>query len=211
MTDLATPPPALGLRARKKQRTEADLRTAALRLATERGFDHVTIDDIAAEVEISKTTFYRYFDSKEDALLGKSADKAEGLAAALAERPADEPTMVAVRMAMMTFVRSYEHDRDRSLAVGRLLRSTPSLQARNLEHQAAFEAVLAAFVRTRLDGTAPTDPELRARVVAAIIVATIRSTIDYWRDTEGVDHLHDVLDSALAMLAEDRTDLTAPA
>ena len=201
---------ALGLRERKKLRTERDLQDATLRLAIERGFDQVTIDDIAAEVEVSKTTFYRYFETKEDALLGKSSHKADGLADALAERPADEPTMVAVRTAMMSFVRSYEHDRDRSLAVGRLIRTTPSLQARNLEHQAAFESVLADFVRTRLEAGAPPDPELRSRVVAAIIVATIRSAIDHWRDTDGAEHLHDVMDASLAMLAEDRAALSTP-
>jgi AcrR family transcriptional regulator len=205
-----TPQPTMGLRERKKLRTEADLGAATLRLAIERGFDQVTIDDIAADAEVSKTTFYRYFDSKEDALLGRSAEKADGLRAALAERPADEPTMVAVRTAVMTFVRSYEHDRERSLAVGRVLRSTPSLEARNLEHQAAFEAVLADFVRDRLEPGSQPDPELRAKVVAAIIVATIRSAIDHWRDTDGADHLHDVMDAALAMLAEDRAALSAP-
>jgi AcrR family transcriptional regulator len=208
-TVVETPAHALGLRERKKLRTETDLAAATLRLAMARGFDQVTIDDIAAEAEVSKTTFYRYFDSKEDALLGRSDEKAEGLRAALAERPADEPTMVAVRTAVMTFVRSYEHDRERSLAVGRVLRATPSLQARNLEHQATFETVLADFVRDRLEPDVHPDPELRAKVVAAIVMATIRSAIDHWRDTDGADHLHDVMDAALAMLAEDRAALSS--
>ncbi len=208
MGDLADPAAPLGLRERKKLRTEADLRAATLRLALDRGFEHVTIDDIAASVDVSKTTFYRYFESKEDALLGNATDKADRLAAALEERPADEPTLTAVRIAMMTIVNSYEHDRETSLAIGSVTRATPSLIARNLEHQSVWESTLAAFVRHRLDDEP--DAELRSRVVAAIVVSTLRTTIDFWRDTEGRDNLPDLLDSSLAMLAEKRSALTTP-
>lgn len=197
----------LGLRERKKLRTEADLRAVTLRLALERGFDHVTIDDIAAEAEVSKTTFYRYFDSKEDAILGKPGEKAGRIAEALAERPATEDTLTAVRHAISGVINSYEHDRDTSLAIGRIIRTTPSLVARNLEHQAEWEATLSAFVRSRMDDEP--DAELRSRVVAAIVVATLRSTIDYWRDTDGLDHLPDLMDASLAMLAEKRSALAA--
>jgi AcrR family transcriptional regulator len=198
---------ALGLRERKKQRTERELSDAALRLALERGFDHVTADDIAAEAEVSKTTFYRYFETKEDALLGNVADKAERMRLALAERPATEPTLTAVRNAVMTMVQSYEHDREASLARGRLIRETPSLLARNLEHQAAFEGELVSFVGGRM-GDDP-DVELRARIVGAIVMATLRATVDYWRDTDGQDDLHELMDTALAMLAEKRAALVA--
>lgn len=208
MVDLADPPAPLGLRERKKLRTEADLRAATLRLALDRGFDHITIDDIAAEVDVSKTTFYRYFDSKEDAVLGNPAEKAERLRVALAERPADEPTLTAVRNATMAMTNSYEHDRETSLATGRVIRATPSLLARNLEHQAVWESTVGEFVRSRL-GDEP-DAELRSRVVAAIVVATLRSTIDYWRDTNGADHLPDLMDASLAMLAEKRPALGSP-
>lgn len=198
----------LGLRERKKLRTQADLRDATLRLSVDRGFDHVTIDDIVAEVEVSKTTFYRYFDSKEDALLGSRAEKSERLSAALAERPAEEPALISVRTAVMNMITSYEHDREASLAIGRVIRATPSLMARNLEHQADFEGTLAEFVRSRM----PDEPEadLRSRVVAAIVVATLRSTIDYWRDTDGRDHLPDLLEASLTMLAEKRPALGSP-
>lgn len=195
----------LGLRERKKLRTETDLRAATLRLAVDRGFDNVTIDDIAAEAEVSKTTFYRYFDSKEDALLGSQSDKAARLADALAERPESEPLLTAVRNAMLVFMSSYEHDRETSLAAGRVMRATPSLVARNLEHQATWEATLATFVAGRIDDSP--DAELRARVVAAIVMAALRSTVDYWRDTDGRDHLPDLMDASLAMLAEKRSAL----
>jgi AcrR family transcriptional regulator len=194
--------PALGLRERKKQRTERELSEAAVRLVLERGFDHVTADDIAAAAEVSKTTFYRYFDSKEDACLGKSAEMQERLRDALDARPIDEPTLVAVRRAIMHFVSQYEHNRDEVLRKGTLIRQTPSLAARNLEHQAAMETVLSDFVATRLDGSS--DGALRARIVAAVVMATLRATIDYWRETDGREELHDLMEQSLELLAEQR-------
>jgi AcrR family transcriptional regulator len=207
MADAAPPVEApLGLRERKKLRTERDLRDAALRLAMERGFDQVTADDIAAEVDVSKTTFYRYFDCKEDALVGSPTEKVDRWRAFLDERPADEPTMTAVRNAVVNFIGSYEIDRETSLARACIIRDTPSLLAHKLEKQAEWEAALAEFVAGRL-GDRP-DAELRSRLVAAVVMASVRTTLDYWRDTDGEDELIDLLDSALAMLAEDPAALS---
>jgi len=208
MVETKAPEPLeLGLRERKKLRTERELCDAALRLMVEKGFDQVTIDDIAAEVEVSKTTFYRYFDSKEDALLGKTTEKLEQIRAALDEQPASEPTLSAVRIAIMSLINSYEHDRDESLARGRIIRETPSLIARNLEHQLAWEGVVAEFVASRL-GDDP-DAPLRSRIVAAIVIATLRATLDYWRDTEGAEDLPVLMNTALGMLAEKRAALVS--
>lgn len=199
--------PKLGLRERKKLRTERELRDAALDLTIQRGFESVTIDDIAAAVEVSKTTFYRYFDSKEDAFLGNPKERVERLKVALDERPADEPTLLGIRNAIISLADSYEHDREGVLARGRVIRETPSLRARNLEHQAAWEAVLADYVADHI-GDKP-DAELQSRIVAAIVVATLRATLDYWRDTDGRDDLAELMNTALTMLAERRSALGA--
>jgi AcrR family transcriptional regulator len=201
--------PTVGLRERKKLRTEQAIRDAALRLVAARGFDHVTADDIAAAVEISKTTFYRYFESKEDAVLGKPTENLEKIQAALDERPAGESALLAVRNAIMAFADGVDHDREAALLRGRIIRETPSLMARNLEHQAAWESVLAEFVASRLDPDP--DVELRSRVVAAIVMATLRATIDYWRDTDGDEDLHELMRTSLTMLAERRSALVARA
>ncbi len=77
-----------GLRERKKEATTERLREVALALVAERGFDAVSIDDIAAAADVSKTTFYRYFETKEDVVLGRSSDNLEILRASLAGVPA---------------------------------------------------------------------------------------------------------------------------
>lgn len=203
--EVSEPSPAIGLRERKKLRTEQAIRDAALHLVGERGFDHVTTDDIAAAVEISKTTFYRYFESKEDALLGKPTDDLHKLQAALDARPTSEPALIAVRNAIMAFADSVNHDRERALLKGRIMRQNPSLQARNLEHQAMWEALLTEFVASRL-GDEP-DIELRSRVLGSIVVATVRASVGYWLDTGGRDDLHDLMRTSLSMLAEKRAAL----
>ena len=59
-------PRAAGLRARKRQETRERLTRAAMALFLERGFEATTLDDIAAAADISRRSFFHYFDSKED-------------------------------------------------------------------------------------------------------------------------------------------------
>jgi hypothetical protein len=107
----------------------------------------------------------------------------------------------------MSFVGQYEHNREDVLRRGSLIRRTPSLAARNLEHQATMEAILSEFVASRLGGDA--DALLRSRIVGAVVMATLRATIDYWRETDGRDELHALMEQALELLAEERSALVA--
>ncbi|HEV8683242.1 MAG TPA: TetR family transcriptional regulator, partial [Actinomycetota bacterium] len=100
-------PGTVGLRERKKLRTRAQLTDAALRLFTERGFDGTTIDDIVEAVEVSPRTFFRYFDSKEDVVIGFFDDMGEELRAMLAARPQREPPFTAVRRSLGSLIGLY--------------------------------------------------------------------------------------------------------
>ena len=189
-----------GRREQKKQQTSDELRRAALELFNARGFDAVTVDDIVAAADVSKTTFYRYFDSKDDVLLGTATEKLELMRSALADRAAAEPALDAVRNAFLSVAQQYEDERDRNLTVGRIMRTTPALAARNLEHQAAWEALLRDFFATR-DGA--DEPGLRHCVLAATVVASLRTAMEYWvTDAAGTD-LPTVVDAALRVTIHD--------
>jgi AcrR family transcriptional regulator len=139
-----------GLRARKKQRTKADLERAAMRLFAERGFDAVTVDDIAAAVDVSARTFFRHFGSKDDVLMSFHRERLELLRTQLANRPPDESPLLAVRQAMVAMAEDYEADREDLFLRTRLMADTPSLVGRSLEIQQQWELVIADAVAARL-------------------------------------------------------------
>src|SRR5262249_6577113 len=150
------------------------------------------------EAEVSKTTFYRYFDSKEDVLLGSSHEKLTEMAAALAQRPRSESAIFAVRNAFLEVAAEYQSQREQRLAVNRIVGATPSLAARNLEQQTAWEDLLRAFFADR-DGVET--PDLSHYVCAAKVVAALRMAMEYWLANGADTDLPSVVDDALRVPA----------
>jgi AcrR family transcriptional regulator len=85
-------PIARTLRARKKQKTRESIQREAMRLFGKQGYDQTTVEQIAAAADISPSTFFNYFPTKEDVVLYDAYDPV--LASLLLERPADEPLSV---------------------------------------------------------------------------------------------------------------------
>ena len=86
-----------GLRERKKLATRLALHEAALRLVAERGLDAVSVDDIADRADVSPRTFFNYFPSKVDAILGLDPEAPRQQADAFLDRPAGESPVQALR------------------------------------------------------------------------------------------------------------------
>jgi AcrR family transcriptional regulator len=117
-----------GLRERKKARTRADLQRHALRLFRDRGYAATTVDDIAAAAEVSRSTFFRYFPRKEDAVLFDDVDPL--IARAFAEQPAGTPLLTALRRAWTTaFDRVTPEKRELEEVRMRLARTVPEVAA----------------------------------------------------------------------------------
>ena len=84
---------AMGLREMKKERTRTDIVRIATRMFASRGFDDVTVDEIAAEAEVSHRTFYRYFATKEELVLGPQRKGLDDFVTAFSQRPRSESVM----------------------------------------------------------------------------------------------------------------------
>jgi TetR/AcrR family transcriptional regulator, regulator of mycofactocin system len=91
---------AAELRQKRSEMMLSELEAVALRLFEERGFDATTVEDIAARAHISVRTFYRYFAAKDDVLQLRIDRRTEALRAVLSARPADEPPLHSVRVAL---------------------------------------------------------------------------------------------------------------
>ncbi|HZI37176.1 MAG TPA: TetR family transcriptional regulator [Acidimicrobiia bacterium] len=173
-----------GLRERRKALTASELEAAAYRLFGERGFDNVTVDDIAAEADVSRRTFFRYFASKEDVLLADHFVQLARLREAMASRPDDEPIVTALRNAVLTLTTDFEERKEKVVIRARLMRDTPSLQARSLVHQKLWEDAMQDMAADRL-GVDPVK-DLRPGVVAAAALAAMRVAFTLWL-TAGCD------------------------
>ncbi len=200
------PTAAGGLRERKKLRTRAALVDAALDLFERQGFEATTVDQIAAAVDVSPRTFFRYFATKEDVILAYKQEQAEQIMTALRARPANEPIMTALRACADTVVAAYDDDRDDLDRLRRgalLVRRTPALLARALEREAMLERMITAEIARRLRADPETD--LRPRLAVAVAIATMRAVGDCWTDdcVTGMPprQLRAMFDEAFALLA----------
>lgn len=197
MTDESAAP-VEGLRERHRRRTAADLEEAALTLFSERGFDAVTIDDIAAAADVSRRTFFRYFASKEDVILSDHPKRLDELEVALDRRPAEEPALTALRHAIMSLAGTYEEEREHMLRRFSLMTTTPALEARSLCLQRNWETAVTDMLAARM-GVDPAQ-DLRPGVVAATTMAAMRVATANWLASGGQGDLLVIVAEALDLL-----------
>jgi AcrR family transcriptional regulator len=120
--------PTLGLRERKKIRTRETIRREAFRLIEENGYAATTVEQIAEAAEVSPSTFFRYFPTKESVLLADDMDPA--FLDALAAQPRDLSPLKAIRRAyQVTMGNMSEDEREFEDARQRLMFSIPELKA----------------------------------------------------------------------------------
>jgi AcrR family transcriptional regulator len=186
----------LSLRERKKLKTRENIKREAFRLFTERGFDATSVEQIAAAAEISASTFFRYFPTKEDVVLDDDYDSA--LAEALRSRPADESVIDALRNALKgALSQMLAEDRADLLFRTRLAASVPSIRARSLEDQLDSQTGIAAVIADRA-GRDPADLEVKC--AAAAIIAVCTAVVWHWTEHDEED-LAELYDRQLGLLA----------
>ena len=115
-----------GLRQRKQARLREEIRCTALLLFRERGFDETSVPDVAAAVEISPATVFRYFGTKADIVFGPRPSQLAGLSAALAAQPRSAPPLHVARSAIRVWHARLDQD-ELELDAQRLIATTPAL------------------------------------------------------------------------------------
>ncbi|MBQ1009485.1 TetR family transcriptional regulator [Micromonospora sp. M51] len=187
-----------GLRERKKAETRAALGWAAIHLTAERGYDNVRVEDIAEAVGVSPRTFNNYFSSKAEAIASRHLDRSLRTAAALRERPADEPLWVALTQAALEqFTRGPEveampsPDHAQWVAGVRTMLAEPALQGERLRATAVAEAELAAAVAERTATDLATDmyPRLVAAAASAAVAVGMQHYLDSADPPTPIEHL----------------------
>ncbi|WP_198536031.1 MULTISPECIES: acyl-CoA-like ligand-binding transcription factor [Pseudofrankia] len=177
----------------------AELAQVALELFQREGFDRVTINEVAAAARVSRNTFLRYFETKEDAVIGAFEARGQRVADILRARPAAEDDWTALRRALDTVAEYYRRDPGAALATARLIRETPALRARLLEKQCGWRPILAQALAERTGSTQPEALGLLVR--AAVALDCLDIAVDRWTVSGGRLDLGDLLDASFAALA----------
>ncbi|HEU5211259.1 MAG TPA: TetR family transcriptional regulator [Gaiellaceae bacterium] len=177
----------VGLRERKKLQTREALRRAAWALFAERGYDATTLADIADAAGVSTRTIFAYFPSKEDIVFCEFESMRGALAVALAERPAGQDALGALR----DFIVSSAHEKADGEGIEQVIAADETLRSHKRARIAEFQDIVAAAIAEDL-GAGPDD--LRPQVAAASLTAAFEVL-----EREGGGKPHDAADVAAAI------------
>ncbi|WP_411700038.1 TetR/AcrR family transcriptional regulator [Conyzicola sp.] len=187
------------LRERTRRAVHAEITATAMRLFAENGFDATTVDQIAREAGISRRSFFHYFGSKEDLVLGDTVALGERVRVALEARPADESAWTALRGAFMVLQTDGLPNAD-ELSLARLYHDAPSLRARHLEKHLRWQELLAPDVQRRLGLPETPHPDPRARALVAAALACLDAAVDAWYESGGTLDPVRLFDDAIATI-----------
>lgn len=193
---------------RRRRLMRDDVRSIAIELFADRGFDDVTVDDIAEAAGISARTFFRYFATKDEVVLAYESRLHERLLTALRNRPAGEDGVEALREAYIATSHVEPANRDRVLLLGRILTRASALRTRAIGERLVEDQALVSDVARRL-GVKPGDT--RARVVVAAMSAVAVAEFRAWVDDNGKGDPAARISAALAMIEHGLSRLDTPA
>lgn len=185
-----------GLRERKKAKTRRLLQQEALRLFLEQGYDSTTVEQICDAVDISPSTFFRYFPTKEDVIFTDDYDPF--MEEAITGRDPSEPIPDVVRATLFDLLEQrISQDRETMLARLKLASRVQPLRARMWQQQEGRVAHTAALLANRADKDANA---YEVRLTAAVLIAVITETLMFWAEHDGEPDLTDLFSRALDRL-----------
>jgi AcrR family transcriptional regulator len=187
-----------GLRERKKARTRAAIREHALRLFRAQGYAATTVEQIAAAAEVSPSTFFRYFPTKEDVVLRDDFD--DRMFEAFQRQPASKSPVAALRAAIREGLASLTPTEwaefQEMTALGLTI---PEVRARMMDELTRTVNLMADALATRL-GRSPDDLAVRVHAGAVFGVLMVAMGPDTYSGGRVDAAVFDRVDQALAML-----------
>jgi AcrR family transcriptional regulator len=187
--------PLRRLRQRKRERLHQQIEAVALDLFDRKGFDSTTVEEIAAAVDISPRTFFRYFASKEDVLLVTMDEvQSEILEAASGRYDGSAGSLLS---ALVTFSEGLDQRRSELLRVVRLL-GQPSLYPSRLRHSRQLDDALSAVVAHHEDRS---EPAAADRALAALAASAMSISMRIWLESGANGPFREVFVSTLGVLS----------
>lgn len=178
---------------RRSQATRQRLQTVAIDLFTEKGFDQVTVEEIAAAAGVSHMTFYRNFPTKEAVVLDDPYDPV--VAAAVTEQDRELPALERVRRGVLDAFGRLQEPEDRTVRQKiRLASGHPGLRARVWENNLRTEEVVVEAL------TATGIPRLEAAVAAGAVLGALTAALFDWAGDEVEGPLGERIELALGLL-----------
>lgn len=187
------------LRERNKQRVRRQIIQSAVNLVAKHGLDGVTADAIAADAEVGRATFFRYFDSKEAAMVvGFYEERLIAMVGVLAQAPA---TLAPLDAVLWTFEQMNDNfeERGRMIRLGsRLKASSASFRAKAADYRSRYEQAIADAVASRMRLAGPND--LRPQLIATCVLAVVDSCIEHWSTAKSGPDLPTLMRQGLEQL-----------
>jgi AcrR family transcriptional regulator len=185
-----------GLRELKKQRTRWAIQEHALRLIAQQGYDATTVEQIAAAAEISPSTFFRYFKTKEDVIIEDEYDPM--MVELFASAPLGGSPLATMRQVIrQAFSQMSADDKQKIMERTKLIRSVPALRARSYENLENTILLISEIVGRRLGR--PAD-DFEVRTFAGAFVGALLPIIFIWVESDGAEDVVELMDRALAFL-----------
>ena len=197
----AIPGSGPSLRERTRRAVQAEITGHALMLFTEQGFDDTTVEQIATAAGISERSFFRYFPTKEDVVIGDPRPYGLLLQSSIEACPPDVPPWDALREAFGLLITAIHADPVLSLQASALMLSTPALRARHLEKQILWEELLVPNIVQRLHGD-PADRPLRAHAIVSAALSCLDAALNEWSRNGTRKPVENLLDAAIAAVRQ---------
>ncbi|GGY91162.1 TetR/AcrR family transcriptional regulator [Streptomyces poonensis] len=188
----------LSLRERKKLKTRIAIRNATCELIEEQGYGATTVEQIADRAEVSPSTVFRYFPTKEDIVLAVEYDPSAA-GELVRERPADEPALETLRwsvrrVAALAIAGDPDFAGHSARQRVQLMAEVPALRHRVMESMSGAGRVLSRALAER---TGRDEDDFETRVYATGLVGAILEAMSYWAEHGFRDDLPQLVDRAL--------------